>query len=116
MAAPLSAAASANLGTVHRVCRNHRMGGASVAQIHVSAGLQSDQIGGTILEFLSRMCAAHVRLLRRLGPDRLVDTGLHLRYRPEGTRGGKAAYRAFVQSVFATAFRNAIPTRLFVGQ
>ena len=60
------------------------------AQIRLPAGLQPDQIGGALSQLLPRVRAAHVRLRRKLRPDRLVDAGLRLRHRPEGARGGRA--------------------------
>src|SRR5262249_52546802 len=112
MAAPLSAAASADLGAVHRLDRDDRMGGASLAQIRLSAGLQPDPVGGALSELLPRGGAAPARLYGELGPNRLVCTGLRLRHRRQGARGSRPPCRDAVQQIPAAAVPDAVSARL----
>src|SRR5262249_9662682 len=112
VAAPLSAAAPADLGAFHRLDRDDRMGGASLAQIRLFAGIQSDSIGGALSQLLPRGGAAPARLYGELGPDRLVGAGLRLRYRRQGARGGRAPYRDAVQQTLAAAVPDAVSARL----
>src|SRR5262249_56579732 len=70
VAASLPAAASADLGALHGLDRDDRMGGASLAQIRLSAGLQPDSVGGALSQLLPRGGAAPARLYGGLGPDR----------------------------------------------
>src|SRR5262249_30520166 len=102
VAASLPAAAPADLGALHRLDRDDRMGGASLAQIRLSARLQPDPVGGALSELLPRGGAAPARLYGKLGPDRLVCAGLRLRHRRQGARGGRPPYRDAVQQILAT--------------
>ncbi len=112
VAAPLSAAASADLGAVHRLHRDHRMGRAPVAQIHLSAGLQPDPVGGAVSQLLPRGIAAPAWLQRQLGADRLVGAGLPRRHRRAGARGGRPAHRDLVQPAAAAAVPDDLSARL----
>ena len=116
VAAAVPAAASADLGAVDRLDRDHRMGGASVAQVCLSAGLQPGAVGGALSELLPRMRAADVRLHRKLRADRLVDAGVCRRHRRAGPRRGQAAYRGAVQPAAAAAVRDAVPAGLPLDQ
>jgi hypothetical protein len=81
LAAPLSAAASADLVSVAGLQRNHRMGGASRPQISLPAELQSVQRGAEISQLLSRNHAVALWLCRDLGAARLRRAGLRRRHR-----------------------------------
>ena len=85
-----------------------RMGGASVAQIRLPAGLQPDPVGRALSQLLSRG-PQKIRLCRELRPDRLVDAGLRRRHRPEGARRGQAAYREPVQRLLRLPFEMLFP-------
>src|SRR6516225_4942556 len=112
MAAALPAAASADLGAFHRLDRDDRMGRASLAQIRLSAGIQSDSIGGALSQLLPRGGAAPARLYGELRPDRLVCAGLRVRHRRQGARGGRPPYRNAVQQILAAAVPDAVSARL----
>src|SRR5262249_18963423 len=112
MAASLPAAASTDLGALHRLDRDHRMGGASLAQIRLSAGLQPDPVGGAVSELLPRGGAAPARLRGELGQDRLVGAGLRLRYRRQGAGGSRPSYRNAVQQILAAAVPDAVSARV----
>ena len=117
VAAALSAAASADLGALDRQHRDHRMGGASVAQIRLSAGLQPDRsrwcaISTTIARCAQRMhgYTASSDQIGWSAPVYVADTD------EQGARGGEAAYRDAVQQAAAPAVRDAVPARLSLGQ
>src|SRR5262245_1759415 len=112
VAAALSAAASADLGALHRLHRDDRMGGASLAQIRLSAGLQPAAVGGALSQLLSRGVAAPAWLHRELRPDRLVRAGLRRRHRRQGARGGRQTHRDAVQQALAPAVPDAVSARL----
>ena len=112
VAAALPAAASADLGAVHRLDRDHRMGRASLAQIRLSADLQPDPVGDAVSQLLSRGVAARARLHRELRPDRLGGAGLRRRYRREGARGSRPPHRGAVQQAPAPAVPDAVSAGL----
>src|SRR5262249_60963880 len=98
-AAPPPAPPPADLGAVHRLDRDDRMGRASLAQIRLSAGLQPDPVGGAVSELLPRGGAAPARLYGELGPDRLVCARLTLPHRPQGARGAPRPTRSAIQTL-----------------
>ena len=102
VAAALPAAASADLGAVHRLDRDDRMGGASVAQVRLPAGLQPDRVGGALSQLLPRVRAAHVRLHRKLRPDRLVDAGVCL---PTPTHKAREEAKPHIEVLFNRLLR-----------
>src|SRR5262249_12125091 len=108
VAASLPAAASADLGALHGLDRDDRMGRASLAQIRLSPALQPDRGGGALSQLFPRGGAAPARLYGGLGPDRLAGAGLRLRPRRQGARGGRPPYRDAVQQILAAAVPDAV--------
>src|SRR5260370_37106285 len=91
--APIRAPGPADLGALHRLDRDDRMGCASPAQIRPSAGLQPDPVGGAVSELLPRGGPAVARLYSEIGPDRLGGAALPPPTPPPGARGRPPAAR-----------------------
>src|SRR5215213_5684301 len=114
MAAPAATAASASVDPFARKRRNHRMGGSSGTQIHLSADLQPDQIGPKGIRHVPRRGGA-ARLYFHAVAAWLGGSDLCRRDRRDRAARGAAAYRSILQQVLALSDRDAAAARLFVG-
>ena len=117
VAAALPAAASADLGAVDRLGRDHRMGGASLAQVHLSAGLQPDSVGGALSQLLSRMRADACTAIRP-APIRSAGRPRSMSRTPTRRRARRPSRtsRYLFNRLLAAAVRDAVPARLSVCQ